>query len=100
MSAPHVIRDGKADRPGSGLFGRLTGDELQAAHRAALGVLPASAADSDELPAVLRAPVVVRRRDDAPVGPALVPVDLGAGDELRPVGRTLPGHDLDARSSS
>ena len=62
--------------------------------------LAALAGDSDELPAVLRAPVVVRRRDDAPVGPALVPPDLGAGDELRPVGRTLPGHDLDARSGS
>ncbi len=30
MSA-HEIRDGKADRPGSGLWGRLTGEELQAA---------------------------------------------------------------------
>ena len=31
---PHVIRNGKADRPGSGLFGRLIGEELQAAHAA------------------------------------------------------------------
>lgn len=53
--------------------------------------LAQQASDADELPFVLR------RADDAPVGPALVPVDLGAGDELRPVGRTLPGHDLDAR---
>jgi hypothetical protein len=28
---PHQIIDGRADRPGSGLYGRLTGEELQAA---------------------------------------------------------------------
>jgi hypothetical protein len=45
---PHVIRDGKADRPGSGLYGRLTGDELQAAFAASrarldeMGIPPAA----------------------------------------------------------
>lgn len=48
------------------------------------------ASDADELPFVLR------RADDAPVGPALVPVDLTRA-EPAPHGSTLPGHDLDAR---
>ena len=34
VAEPHVIKDGKADRPGSGLYGRLTGEELQAARAA------------------------------------------------------------------
>ena len=41
--APHVITNGKADRPGSGLFGRLTGEELQAAHAAHFARLDAQA---------------------------------------------------------
>lgn len=41
--APHMIKDGKADRPGSGLFGRLTGEELQAAHAAHFTKSPATA---------------------------------------------------------
>ena len=36
-ASPHVIVDGKADRPGSGLYGRLTGEELRAAHAYAKG---------------------------------------------------------------
>lgn len=41
--APHVITNGKADRPGSGLYGRLTGEELQAAHAAHFARLDAQA---------------------------------------------------------
>jgi hypothetical protein len=35
VAEPHVIKDGKANRPGSGLYGRLTGEELQAARETA-----------------------------------------------------------------
>ena len=55
--------------------------------------LAAHASDADEPPFVLR------RADDAPVGPALVPVDLTRA-EPAPHGSTLPGHYLDARSES
>lgn len=63
---------------------RIVRGTAEAQRRAAL------ASDADELPFVLRRP------DDAPVGPALVPVDLTRA-EPHVEGRTLPGHDLDAR---